>query len=347
MTKDNDKGRFAHLVGSIPASDGAAAMKLAKDELGSHLRWLPDGETGDRQDWVASIIDGLRTHPDLELSKEGDWSDYDSTPRFRIRKGHKLVGSSLDFGHVEAFEESYPLFKKAKAKSKNDDLTFQVGIPGDFDMAGLVLGPGGALRKRSIFHDATVSEIRRIAELADDDVLFQIEVPFELIFVARAPKPIRRLVAKRMAKIVAKIGSDAPAGTRFGIHLCLGDMNHESLINMKDMSPVVALANAIVAVWPQGRPLEFVHAPFAGASQAPSLEESYYAPLSKLRLGGARFIAGFAYEHQDLEQQQRLLGVIEREVGRKVDVSAACGLGRRSPEEARASMARTRQLVET
>src|SRR3546814_786973 len=84
-TKDNDKGRFAHLVGSIPASDGAAAMKLAKDELGSHLRWLPDGETGDRQDWVASIIDGLRTHPDLELSKEGDWSDYDSTPRFRIR----------------------------------------------------------------------------------------------------------------------------------------------------------------------------------------------------------------------------------------------------------------------
>lgn len=338
--------RLAHLVGSIPADDGDAAMAMAREMLGGRLRWLPDGETGDRFHWVVGIVEKLRTHPDLEIAKDGDWSDYDKTPRFRVRKGHTLRASSLDFGHVAAFEESYPIFKRIKAEGGNPELTFQSGVPGDLDMAAFVLGPLGALRGRKPFHEATVDEVRRIHAIGGDDVVFQIEVPLELVFVARAPALIRGLVARKMGKIVAQIAADSPAGARFGIHLCLGDMNHKSLVNMKDMSPVVALGNAIVDAWPKGRPLEFVHAPFSGASQAPPTDSAYYAPLSKLDLRGARFVAGFAYEHQDLEAQRRLLDTIESAYGGRVDVSAACGLGRRSPEEARASMERARQLAE-
>jgi hypothetical protein len=271
MTQNNGNGRLAHLVGSVPAPDGDAAMAMASELLGNRLRWLPDGETGDRFHWVVGIIEKLRAHPDLEVAKDGDWSDYDKTPRFRIRKGHTLRAASLDFGHVAAFEESYPIFQRRKAESGDPTLTFQAGIPGDLDMAAFVLGPGGALRHRRPFHEATVEEVRRIHAIGGDDVVFQIEVPLELVFVARAPKPLRALVAKLMGRIIAKIAADAPAGTRFGVHLCLGDMNHKSLVDMRDMSPVVALANAIVASWPAGRQLEFMHAPFSGASQPPPL----------------------------------------------------------------------------
>ena len=68
--------------GSPPGPTPAEAMATALDIVGpSYLQSLPDGETGERRNWVISIVDGLSRHPDLELKKAGDWSDYDKTPR--------------------------------------------------------------------------------------------------------------------------------------------------------------------------------------------------------------------------------------------------------------------------
>jgi hypothetical protein len=322
-------------------------MALAGEHLGETMRWVPDGETGERFHWVINIVEAMRRHPDLELAREGKWTDYKDVPEFKVRRGHTLTAESLDFGHVAAFRESYPSFQAMKAERGDDSLTFQVGIPGDLDMTAFVVGPKRLLRYRKIFHAATVGEVRRIHELAGSDVIFQIEVPLELVFVARARGPLRPLAARMLGGGIAKIAADSPAGTRFGVHLCLGDMNHKALVGMKDMSPVVALANACAAHWPSGRTLEFMHAPFAGASQPPPTQEAYYAPLSKLKLPtGTRFVAGFVYEHQPLEEQAALLRTIERFYGSAVDVSASCGLGRRSPEEAVASMDHARQLAQ-
>jgi hypothetical protein len=88
--------RSAHLVGSLPGSDADDAMRLALTTLGSSLHSLPDGETGDRHNWIIHIIESMRTHPDLELKKDGDWSDYDKIPVFRVRKGHTLRAETLD-----------------------------------------------------------------------------------------------------------------------------------------------------------------------------------------------------------------------------------------------------------
>src|ERR1700709_1391069 len=127
--------REAHLVGSLPGPTAAEAMATALQIVGPYLHSLPDGETGERRNWVISIIEGLRQHPDLELSKPGDWSDYDKTPVMRIRKGHKLYGASLDFGHVDAVRRSFPEFERARAAAGRPDLAFQQGVPGDFDLA--------------------------------------------------------------------------------------------------------------------------------------------------------------------------------------------------------------------
>ena len=77
--------RRAHLVGSIPAAIAAKAMRLAVERLGPELDYLPDGETGARRTWVISMIEALRVHPDFRVVKDGDWSDYDKTPRWDTR----------------------------------------------------------------------------------------------------------------------------------------------------------------------------------------------------------------------------------------------------------------------
>lgn len=339
--------RLAHLVGSIPLDSAEEAMSAALERMGPNLRWVPDGETGERTNWIIHIVESFRQHPDLELKREGDWSDYDATPVFKIRDGRTLTGDSLDFGHVEAFEQHYPLFLKLREQHGRGALAYQVGLPGDFDMALFTLGPLGPFRHRRPFTETTLRTIRTIHDRAGSDVVFQIEIPAELVFVAKMPAPLQPAMAKFLARGIANLAAQSPAGARFGVHLCLGDMNHRALGRMTDVSPLVHLSNAIVAGWPAGRPLEFVHAPFAAAIEPPPNRTSFYAPLRDLRLpADVEFIAGFAHEDQTLDAQQALHEHLDGLVGREVGIATACGLGRREREQALAAMDRTAALVE-
>lgn len=340
-------GRCAHLVGSLPGESAQVAMTHAMERLGPWLRTLPDGETGERRNWIINIVESLRAHPDLEIAKEGDWSDYDAVPRFRVRKGHHLYGASLDFGHVPAAAASMAVFESLKVKYSRNDLLFQVGTPGDLDMAMFSMGMPAALRHRRAFTEATLNEVRQINAAADGQAVFQIEVPAELVLVARAPGPAQPASARLVGGQVAALASGSAPGTRFGIHLCLGDMNHRALGKMTDATPLVLLANAIARAWPEGRPLEFVHAPFAAAEIPPPLSEDFYAPLRQLQLGtGVRFIAGIAHESQPLPDQQRLRSIVDRAVGSPVDISTSCGLGRRDETAALAALDRIAALCQ-
>jgi hypothetical protein len=337
--------REAHLVGSLPGSTPAAAMATALQILGPHLRTLPDGETGERRNWIISIVEALREHPDLELRKPGDWSDYDKTPVLKIRRGRTLYGATLNFGHVEAVRESLPEFEQAKAAAGRPDLEFQEGVPGDFDLAMFTLGPFGALRHRRPFTEATLAEIRDVRALTGSGTLFQIEVPAELVLLAKAPPAARPGLARLLAKPAIELASAAPAGTRFGVHLCLGDMNNRAFATMADVSPLVLLANAILRGWPDGRRLDLLHAPFAAADRPATTDPAFYRPLKGLQLPvSVRFAAGFAHEAQSLAEQRTIRSVIDGLLHREVAIAAACGLGRRSEADGRAVLERTAAL---
>ncbi len=340
-------GRSAHLVGSLPGDSAEQAMGDALHRLGPRLQSLPDGETGARRNWIIHIIESLRTHPDLELVKDGDWSDYDRLPRFRVRRGHRLYGASLDFGHVDAVRENLSVFQALSGSSGSGELSFQVGIPGDLDMAMFSLGPAGALRHRRAFSEATLNEITRIHALTGGGAVFQLEVPAELVFVAGAPGRGQPAVAWVLARQIAALVRGAPAGTRFGVHLCLGDMNHRALGRMTDATPLVALTNALARSWPFDRPLEFIHAPFAAADEPPPTQLAFYRPLTDLSLPrDVRFVAGIAHEEQPLADQLRIRTLIDDAVGSTVDISTSCGLGRREPDAAYAALDRISELCE-
>ena len=339
--------RMAHLVGSLPGDSSEEAMSTALQVLGPRLRSLPDGETGVRRNWVISIVDSLRDHPDLEVVKPGDWSDYDKTPTLRVRRGRTLLGANLDFGHVAAVGDSYPVFERLREFYDLPDLVFQSGVPGDLDLAMFTLGPAGALRHRRPFTEATVTEIRGVRAIAGPATVYQLELPVELVLLAKVPRPALPLVAGRLAAGVCRLAAAAPPDSVFGLHLCLGDMNNKAFGTMRDVAPLVELTNAIVRRWPGGQRLSYVHAPFAAADQPPTTDAAFYAPLDGLQLpSGTRFAAGFAHESQSLDEQLRVRGLIEEKLGHPVDISAACGLGRRTPEAGLAVLHRTAELLD-
>lgn len=327
------------LVGSIPVGSAEDAMTLAMCEVGPHLRYLPDGETGERDRWIVGIVNSLRSHPDLRVRREGDWSTYKDQLNFAVRRGHRLTGASLDFRHVAAYEESWPVFERVCKEFARTDLTFQVGIPGAFDMALFTLGPTGPFRNRRPFTEATVREIEQIHARADGDVLFQIEVPVELVLVTQVPRTIQPVIAAWMGGVVTDLAARAPRGARFGVHLCLGDLGHKALGKLRDTAPLVRLTNAIVQRWPAERPLEYVHAPLAAGEDPPVLGQSFYRPLGELRLPAeTRFVAGFLHEACPLDELRQILDEIESHLGHSVDVAASCGLARRGWDAAIAVM---------
>ncbi|WP_285686907.1 hypothetical protein [Actinoplanes sp. NBRC 103695] len=223
---------------------------------------------------------------------------------------------------------------------------FQVGIPGAIDLAMFTFGPAGVPRYAGRFAEALAGAMHEVHALAGQDVVFQVEIPAELVLLTRAPRPARKALAGVLARRVADLVLGAPAGARFGVHLCLGDLNHRALGRMGDAGPFVLLANALAERWPSSRPLEYVHAPLAAAVDPPVDDARFYGPLRDLRLGGARLVAGYAHERQDLAVQRRIRGYVEDAAGRPVDVSTSCGLGRRDRAGAVAAMDRIRELLD-
>jgi len=339
--------RRLHVIGSYPADTAEQAMREMLRRAGRHLAYLPDGETGERREWIAHIIRSLRGHPDLELRQDGSWSTYADPLTFRVRRGHRLTGASLDFGHVAAYAQARPVFERLRSEFGRPGLAFQVGIPGDLDMAMFALGRTGPFTHRQPFTDAAVREIEDIHRRAGDEVLFQLEVPAEQVFVAMAPWPLRAAVARWTGGGIAELARRAPAGARFGVHLCLGDLAHEALTRIADAGPLVALANAIARRWPAGRSLEFLHLPLAAGDDQPSLDRAFHAPLRGLRLPPhTRIVAGLLHEARTAEEHRQVLATVEDAVGAPVDVAASCGLGRRNRLAAEHTLERGVELCE-
>ncbi|HEX7097672.1 MAG TPA: hypothetical protein VF377_00410 [Acidimicrobiia bacterium] len=339
--------RHVHLVGTVPADDAKAALELFATELGDRLPpWVPDGETGARLNWIQRIIEGLRHHPDLRLARDGDWSDYEKTPYFTVAPRRSFT--TLDLDYFEYFQESWPAFE-AFRDSLDRPVSLQVGIPGHLDLALGAFGfkPAAAFRNVAPFRDATVREITLIQATAGDDVVFQLEIPIPLILLTRIPSRVRPLAAGRLAAELLKVVRRTRKGTRFGVHLCYGDMNHRSMADPEDTRPAVLLANALVEAWPEAQKLEFVHVPFGRGIEPPPIDGEFYAALAELRLPPeVRFAAGIVHEGRELDELEHLRNRIETLVGRPVDIAAACGLGRRDRQRAVQNLALSRALAE-
>ena len=329
--------RTVHLVGSLPAATTREALTWVTGILGNTIGpCMPDGETGERSDWVNRLVENLRTHPDLELVRDGEWTGYTDTPTFRVKRGRKL--RSIDLDYFVEFEKSWQAYQDMVHGSGR---RFQIGIPGHLDVAAIAFGFNlpVALKNLAPFRDATIREIAAIWAKAADLAVFQLEVPIELIMLSKLPKPARPVAARRFAREILRVVEAAPRASRFGLHLCLGDLNNESMGGPSDAGPLVALANAIMAEWPAGRVLEFLHVPLAHGSRPPTMDPDYYAPLSQLWIPeSVRFIGGFIHEKSLIKDLVLIRDQIEFNLGRQIDVGASCGLGRRNRKAAQLNL---------
>ena len=113
-----------HLVGSLPFADAGQAMQESLQRLGETLPYLPDGETGERANYIMHLVDRLARNPALS-SREVTGRLGGQTARmkrFSIRRGRELQLGEL--GYFRDRSASLPLFHKLREEYGRPELRY-------------------------------------------------------------------------------------------------------------------------------------------------------------------------------------------------------------------------------
>lgn len=76
--------RGVHLVGSVPLGNADDVFRTATSILGGRLRCIPDGETGERINWIGWQARFIGSNPHFEKIPP-DPTRYAQLPRFTLR----------------------------------------------------------------------------------------------------------------------------------------------------------------------------------------------------------------------------------------------------------------------
>ena len=109
-----------HLVGSVPLESAEAVFRTVGGTLGDRIKRLPDGETGNRIDWIRMIQVMLNEHPDFEVDPETpplEWTQWDGVklrdiPQVKFKDGVDRAGVKFDTPYADSAIESFALFDK-------------------------------------------------------------------------------------------------------------------------------------------------------------------------------------------------------------------------------------------
>ena len=104
--------RGVHLVGSVPLGDAEDVFRAATSILGGRLRRIPDGETGERINWIGWQTRFIGSNPHFEMMPPNP-TDYAPLPHFKLRS--TLSSSEITFeqlGYADAAKASYTVFSQ-------------------------------------------------------------------------------------------------------------------------------------------------------------------------------------------------------------------------------------------
>src|ERR1700750_1948728 len=104
-----------HLVGSVPMANAEAVFRTVSAAFGAKLKRIPDGETGERSDWIMWLRPVFADNPVFELSDE-IFRLHETAPpirRFRLRPGRSIADVKIDnLFYADIAADSYRIFRK-------------------------------------------------------------------------------------------------------------------------------------------------------------------------------------------------------------------------------------------
>src|SRR5262245_29212617 len=107
-------GRNVYLVGSVPLASAQEVFETVSAALGSRVKRLPDGETGERSDWITWLEPVFAENPAFEKSGEFFRVHATGTGRERYALKSGLAARDVRFDNLlyaDIAKESYAVFR--------------------------------------------------------------------------------------------------------------------------------------------------------------------------------------------------------------------------------------------
>lgn len=328
------------LVGSVPLETAEENMRMFGGRLGRFLRWLPDGEVGERRRWITRLdYQVFNGHPDLEVVRRPEHepgcerllphSEADAW-QFKVRDGvSRIAFDRLGWrlGYARDAIGSYFIFRTLREQGAiPSHLRFQVSMP----MVNSVVAPrtfpdlDDLARVKAGYQDALRAELQTIVDhIPHADLAIQWDCSWEVTDVnGGIPEYGADDAIERNVGQVTALAPSIPEPVGLGYHFCFGTFGGWPRFSPSDLGPTVDLANAFVAA--SGRPVDWIHIPTLD-----TIDDAFYAPLARLDARGAEIYLGIVHNMSRLRDR---LAVARRYLP-DFGLAAPCGFGRTPPDQ--------------
>jgi hypothetical protein len=325
-----------HFNGGVNLPDAETVMREITSRVPNGVTRIPDGETGDRQQWIFFQLQKFWQTPGLEQAPPaGDTPGYDQMPKVRLAEGQDAGSITWpNIGYADAYLESYRTFTRLRDEGViPTGVRFQVEYPTPLASINAWIVPEDQDRLEASYKDALFADLDRVlAELPHDDIAVQWDVAVEFGLLEGGFEPNAShgfdAIVTRLAECVEHVPSDVPVG----LHLCYGDYQHRHFKEPESLEMQVRVANALTER--ASRPIRW----FAFTVPQYQRESSYFAPLAQLSVGDETelYFALVPYHPEQQEQgttDEQVRLVDEQLDGRAWGVCTECGMARAEREE--------------
>jgi hypothetical protein len=335
MGREHHGAIGAHLVGSVPLADADEVFTTAAEILGDRLDRIPDGETGERTEWIHFQL------PVFARTKGLEMGELELPPEIELPPGapSKLQGfqladgvqaTDLDFGslgYAAAAKASYARFAELKREGRiPEHVRFQVSLPTTLAVMTWILPPYRAAIE-PVYQAALLREIGEITDaIPHDQLAIQLDLCVEVYLIEGWPG-VQAWFEDVWGGILDRVMDHAaavPEDVHLGFHFCYGDYKGERQVDPRNAGNLVRLAHSILER--VGRPVAWIHMPVPRELPA----EQWLPPLAELRLPeDTRFYLGVVYGPDRGDEAAKVVALAAEHCPVPFGVATECGMGRR------------------
>jgi hypothetical protein len=316
-------------------ANAEAVFETVSAALGPRIRRLPDGETGERSDWITWLEPVFAENPAFEKSGEFFRVHASGTGRERYRLRAGFTPRDVGFGNLsyaDIAKGSYAIFRRLKDAGKIPaGVRFQVDLVPAHSVLWLFLVEALHAPLDPVYNEAVKREVDKLAgAIPHHELAIQFDVASAVFarLERNEASPYGRTKAEMQeafAGIVVDLGNRVPVGIDLMYHLCYGDSNHRHVVEPTDMGDMVEFANRVSRRI--ARPVQLVHMPVP-RNRA---DDRYFAPLRHLALPPeTELCLGLVHYTDGVAGTKKRLAAAKKHAS-QFSIATECGFGRRDP----------------
>ena len=327
--------RHVYLVGSVPLPNAQAVFETVCAALGPHLLTLPDGETGERLDWITWLEPVFAGNPAFEPSSE-TFQLHAGVPgrrRYGLKPGRAPRDVTFDnLFYADIARRSYASFAALKEAGKiPPPVKFQVDLVPAHSVIWLFVEDKLQRTIDAIYNDAVLREIDKIvASIPSDQLAIQFDIASAVFARLERNQPgpygaTKEEMQENFSAIVVRLAERVPAAVDLLFHFCYGDAGHRHVVEPTDMADMVDYANRLSAQL--RRPITQIHMPVPRDRS----DDAYFKPLANLKLPPqSRLCLGLVHYTDGVAGTRARIAAAEKFLG-DFGIATECGFGRRDP----------------